>query len=53
MLQIASVTPFTLSELLRGNQQGGVKLPQPSHPHRSRLRKRLKVKKNTINVPLL
>ena len=29
MLQNASVTAFTASELLRENQQGGVKLPPP------------------------
>ena len=30
MLQNASVTDFTVSELLRENQQGGVKLPSHS-----------------------
>ena len=29
MLQNASVTTFTVSELLGGNQQGGVKVPSP------------------------
>ena len=30
MLQNASVTAFTVSRLLRENQQGGVKLPLPT-----------------------
>ena len=46
MLQNARVTAFTVSELLKENQQGGgsVKLPPPPPPRSSRLG--LKMMKN-------
>ena len=34
MLQNARVTVFTISELLRENQQGGLKLPPPPNQNR-------------------
>ena len=44
MLHNARVTAFTVSELLRENQQGeGLKLPPPHRPRLGLKRERLKV----------
>ena len=42
MLKNARVTVFTVSELLRKNQQGGIKIP-PDPPKKLGLRKQIKL----------